>query len=190
MTTAQEISGAADLPQDKTTIAGADAAGTSPPGNLQDGELNPDTMGTSPPGNLDDANLNAGADAHAQDHRQDQGRGLDLEHLRTDGPTLEEFTAAGYPADKYPPRGYAKREAAKPADQQHMPVRSTSKGEGGRMLVQFDGPLNDASKKKYMDKAVYRLDGYLEPISVEQVNPDQIAVMFKGEIRDRKFTIA
>lgn len=31
--------------------------------------------------------------------------------LRTDGPTLAEYVAAGYPAEKYPPEGYAAREA-------------------------------------------------------------------------------
>lgn len=30
--------------------------------------------------------------------------------LRNDGPTLAEWVQAGYPADKYPPPGYAKRE--------------------------------------------------------------------------------
>lgn len=29
--------------------------------------------------------------------------------LRTDGPTLEEYVAAGYPAENYPPAGYAAR---------------------------------------------------------------------------------
>ncbi|BEV43930.1 hypothetical protein [Afipia carboxidovorans] len=29
--------------------------------------------------------------------------------LREDGPTVAEFVAAGYPADKYPPSGYASR---------------------------------------------------------------------------------
>lgn len=29
--------------------------------------------------------------------------------LRTDGPTVEEFVAAGYQADNYPPEGYASR---------------------------------------------------------------------------------
>lgn len=38
--------------------------------------------------------------------------------LRLDGPTVEEYVAAGYPADKYPPQGYAvvKRVAAVPAN--------------------------------------------------------------------------
>lgn len=31
--------------------------------------------------------------------------------LRTDGPTLEQFVAAGYPATAYPPQGYAVRES-------------------------------------------------------------------------------
>lgn len=30
--------------------------------------------------------------------------------LRTDGPTLAEYVAAGYPANTYPPKGYASRE--------------------------------------------------------------------------------
>ena len=30
--------------------------------------------------------------------------------LRTDGPTLKEYVAAGYGADTYPPAGYAARE--------------------------------------------------------------------------------
>jgi hypothetical protein len=30
--------------------------------------------------------------------------------LRTDGPTLQEWTAAGYPAKAYPPTGYARRD--------------------------------------------------------------------------------
>ncbi len=30
------------------------------------------------------------------------------EALRLDGPTLEEYVAAGYPAEQYPPKGYAK----------------------------------------------------------------------------------
>ena len=30
--------------------------------------------------------------------------------LRTDGPTLKEYLAAGYSADSYPPTGYAARE--------------------------------------------------------------------------------
>ena len=29
--------------------------------------------------------------------------------LRTDGPTLKEYVAAGYSADTYPPKGYAAR---------------------------------------------------------------------------------
>jgi len=33
--------------------------------------------------------------------------------LRTDGPTIEEFVAAGYPAANYPPRGYASRSTEK-----------------------------------------------------------------------------
>lgn len=32
--------------------------------------------------------------------------------LRTDGPTLAEFVAAGYLAENYPPEGYAEREPA------------------------------------------------------------------------------
>jgi hypothetical protein len=31
--------------------------------------------------------------------------------LRTDGPTLEEYVAAGYSAENYPPTGYAERAA-------------------------------------------------------------------------------
>lgn len=30
--------------------------------------------------------------------------------LRTDGPTLAQYVAAGYPAASYPPHGYAKRD--------------------------------------------------------------------------------
>ena len=30
--------------------------------------------------------------------------------LRTDGPTLDEWVKAGYPAKAYPPHGYAKRD--------------------------------------------------------------------------------
>lgn len=33
----------------------------------------------------------------------------DAEGKRLDGPTVAEFVAAGYPADKYPPGGYAKK---------------------------------------------------------------------------------
>lgn len=29
--------------------------------------------------------------------------------LRTNGPTLREYVAAGYPAETYPPQGYAER---------------------------------------------------------------------------------
>ncbi len=36
------------------------------------------------------------------------------DELRTDGPTLEEYVAAGYPAEQYPPAGYAPRTAATP----------------------------------------------------------------------------
>lgn len=34
---------------------------------------------------------------------------MDSEGLRTDGPTIEEWVKAGYPADNYPPRGYAEK---------------------------------------------------------------------------------
>ena len=30
--------------------------------------------------------------------------------LRLDGPTLKQWTAAGYSAEHYPPRGYARRD--------------------------------------------------------------------------------
>lgn len=36
--------------------------------------------------------------------------------LRQDGPTLDEYVKAGYLAENYPPKGYAAREAAKPAN--------------------------------------------------------------------------
>ena len=45
------------------------------------------------------------------------------EPLRTDGPTLEEYVAAGYKAENYPPKGYAAREApppAPPVDNDHV----------------------------------------------------------------------
>jgi len=35
--------------------------------------------------------------------------GASDEALRMDGPTIEEYVAAGYPADRYPPFGYAAR---------------------------------------------------------------------------------
>lgn len=34
------------------------------------------------------------------------------EELRTDGPTVDEYVAAGYPAKAYPPSGYASRSSA------------------------------------------------------------------------------
>ncbi len=37
--------------------------------------------------------------------------------LREDGPTLEEFVAAGYLAENYPPQGYKARTADEPAKQ-------------------------------------------------------------------------
>lgn len=36
--------------------------------------------------------------------------------LKTDGPTLAEWVAAGYPADKYPPEGYAVNTVPTPAE--------------------------------------------------------------------------
>ncbi len=41
--------------------------------------------------------------------------------LRTDGPTLEEYIAAGYTAEGYPPAGYA-AVASKPAAQDQAPT--------------------------------------------------------------------
>jgi hypothetical protein len=37
---------------------------------------------------------------------------LNAEGLRTNGPTIAEFVAAGYPAAEYPPHGYAPRSTA------------------------------------------------------------------------------
>lgn len=36
---------------------------------------------------------------------------LDADAELTHGPTFEEYIAAGYPADKYPPQGYAERDS-------------------------------------------------------------------------------
>jgi hypothetical protein len=45
------------------------------------------------------------------------------EELRTDGPTLEEWVAAGYKEENYPPAGYAKREAtARVENNRNTPV--------------------------------------------------------------------
>lgn len=35
--------------------------------------------------------------------------GVDVDALRTDGPTVAEYVAAGYPAANYPPEGYEAR---------------------------------------------------------------------------------
>lgn len=52
----------------------------------------------------------AGDDANVDVEFAGQSR----EPLREDGPTLEEYIAAGYKAETYPPRGYAARTAPAP----------------------------------------------------------------------------
>ncbi len=49
------------------------------------------------------------------------------ETLRTDGPTLAEYVAAGYKAENYPPRGYASKEPVAAAAPK---VRSVGMGLG------------------------------------------------------------
>lgn len=56
------------------------------------------------------------ADEGTDDPEPADGDGAsDPQPLRTDGPTLAEWVAAGYLAEKYPPDGYAVREAEAPA---------------------------------------------------------------------------
>jgi predicted flap endonuclease-1-like 5' DNA nuclease len=49
--------------------------------------------------------------------------------LRTDGPTLEEWTKSGYPADKYPPEGYSDKRPNAPAPEASKP-KGKGKGKG------------------------------------------------------------
>lgn len=49
--------------------------------------------------------------------------------LRTDGPTLEEWTKAGYPADNYPPVGYIDKRPDAPAAKPAAP-KGKGKGKG------------------------------------------------------------
>lgn len=57
------------------------------------------------------------------------------EDLRTDGPTVEEYVAAGYPASAYPPSGYASRSSAE--DVAHA---IAAQADGSK---QEDKPVND-----------------------------------------------
>jgi hypothetical protein len=53
------------------------------------------------------------AQVHAESKQEQTGRypgGASVEHLREDGPTLEEFVAKGYKAENYPPKGYAPKD--------------------------------------------------------------------------------
>ncbi len=52
------------------------------------------------------------------------------QELRQDGPTLEEYVAAGYPADRYPPEGYAARESAPKPDDEAQPNRQSKRTAG------------------------------------------------------------
>lgn len=55
-------------------------------------------------------------------HDADAGTTTGGAPLRTDGPTIAEFTAAGYPADTYPPQGYAPKADDQHADSGYRPV--------------------------------------------------------------------
>lgn len=46
----------------------------------------------------------------------EENTGEEILELRMDGPTLEEYVAAGYSADTYPPKGYAAKTSAVTGD--------------------------------------------------------------------------
>jgi hypothetical protein len=58
---------------------------------------------------------------HAHDHAAAEPAAEPVA-LRTDGPTLAEWVAAGYAAENYPPHGYAPKDAATPAPAKSAPV--------------------------------------------------------------------
>lgn len=83
------------------------------------------------------------------------------EGLRLDGPTLEMHVAAGYPADKYPPEGYASKpspgltvyleeraKASTPA-----PVAETAKAEDLPAVPPIEAPAAKAPEKPGKGKA-------------------------------------
>lgn len=90
----------------------------------------------------------------------------DADGLRTDGPTMEEWVKAGYPADKYPPRDYAVKDSQMlhdyRAEQAKHAIASQTTDEAGDKLppepadpTQADGittiPIDDADAED--DKA-------------------------------------
>lgn len=64
--------------------------------------------------------------------------GVDEGGLRTDGPTLEEYTKAGYSADSYPPRGYTVKTS------EANPLGLTGKQLAEHNQAQIDPPAPDA----------------------------------------------
>ena len=71
--------------------------------------------------------------------------------LREDGPTLEEWVAAGYQAAAYPPRGYAPKTASKPPTLVPEPISAPANG------VESAPPASDSAPAAAFKPATRRV---------------------------------
>jgi hypothetical protein len=81
--------------------------------------------------------------------------------LRDDGPTLEEWVAAGYQAAAYPPRGYAPRTASKPPTLVPEPTPAPAQANGAESA----SPSSDSAPAAAFKPATRRVkkDAPAEP---------------------------
>ncbi len=64
----------------------------------------------------------------------------DQDHLRTDGPTLQEFVAAGYSAENYPPSGYTDKRTAeekKPKVETEIETEKSKRAQADALLADY-----------------------------------------------------
>lgn len=96
------------------------------------------------------------------------GPPTDAAGLRLDGPTYEEYVAAGYAPDTYPPQGYASKGVPDEAKRDEIALRAAltkmSSEELKTWLVEHDVPLDGLTNKPLRLAAAFSKVGMPEQV--------------------------